>query len=165
MIEARIEPASSSSGFFYSVCYFVLTNRNEKASTAYTTEVISTIIAEEANKRFEARTAIPGHAQQGGTPSPMDRVRATRLAVKCIQFLESTSFDRGPETDKKANASVCVICIRGSKVAFLPARQLEMEETDNENRRPRHAWWLKTKELGDILSGRATGKRDILLHK
>jgi 6-phosphofructokinase 1 len=41
--------------------------RNEKASEkAYTTEMISNIIREEAKGRFEARTAVPGHVQQGG---------------------------------------------------------------------------------------------------
>jgi 6-phosphofructokinase 1 len=41
--------------------------RNEKASEkAYTTEIISNIIREEAKGRFEARTAVPGHVQQGG---------------------------------------------------------------------------------------------------
>ncbi len=62
--------------------------RNEHASKVYTTEVIADMIAEEAKGRFESRSAIPGHVQQGGTPSPMDRVRAVRLAVKCIQHLE-----------------------------------------------------------------------------
>jgi len=42
--------------------------RSEKASDkAYTTEIISNIIREEAKGRFEARTAVPGHVQQGGT--------------------------------------------------------------------------------------------------
>ena len=41
--------------------------RSEKASEkAYTTEIISNIIREEAKGRFEARTAVPGHVQQGG---------------------------------------------------------------------------------------------------
>ena len=62
--------------------------RNEHASKVYTTEVIANMIAEEAKGRFESRSAIPGHVQQGGTPSPMDRVRAVRLAVKCMQHLE-----------------------------------------------------------------------------
>jgi 6-phosphofructokinase len=62
--------------------------RNEKASQTYTTEVISNIIREEAKGRFESRTAVPGHFLQGGTPSPMDRVRAVRLAIRCIQFIE-----------------------------------------------------------------------------
>jgi 6-phosphofructokinase 1 len=45
--------------------------RNEKASEkAYSTEIISNIIREEAKGRFEARTAVPGHVQQGGITTP-----------------------------------------------------------------------------------------------
>lgn len=45
--------------------------RNEKASEkAYSTEIISNIIREEAKGRFEARTAVPGHVQQGGKNPP-----------------------------------------------------------------------------------------------
>ena len=48
--------------------------RNEKASEkAYTTEIISNIIREEAKGRFEARTAVPGHVQQGGIPMFLER--------------------------------------------------------------------------------------------
>jgi 6-phosphofructokinase 1 len=39
----------------------------QTSSNAYTTEIISNIIREEAKGRFEARTAVPGHVQQGGT--------------------------------------------------------------------------------------------------
>jgi 6-phosphofructokinase 1 len=46
--------------------------RNEKASEkAYSTEIISNIIREEAKGRFEARTAVPGHVQQGGITTPL----------------------------------------------------------------------------------------------
>ncbi|KAJ6153557.1 6-phosphofructokinase alpha subunit [Penicillium chermesinum] len=50
--------------------------RNETASSTYTTQVIADMIKEEAQGRFESRAAVPGHFQQGGKPSPMDRVRA-----------------------------------------------------------------------------------------
>lgn len=46
--------------------------RNEQASSVYTTELIADIIKENAKKRFETRTAIPGHVQQGYTPSAAD---------------------------------------------------------------------------------------------
>ncbi|KAK0248624.1 6-phosphofructokinase, alpha subunit, partial [Friedmanniomyces endolithicus] len=58
--------------------------RNEKASKVYTTELIANIIKEEAAGRFDSRFAVPGHVQQGGTPSPMDRVRAVRFGVKSL---------------------------------------------------------------------------------
>jgi len=36
---------------------------------------------------FDARQAILGHLQQGGNPSPFDRILATRLALRCADFL------------------------------------------------------------------------------
>ncbi|KAG0677727.1 6-phosphofructokinase, alpha subunit [Pichia californica] len=62
--------------------------RNEKASKVYTTELVANIIKEQAHGKFESRTAIPGHVQQGKIPSSMDRIAATRFAIKACQFIE-----------------------------------------------------------------------------
>ena len=66
--------------------------RNECLSDTYTTEVISSIFREEGRGVFDSRSSILGHIQQGGVPSPLDRVRATRMAVKSIQWIESLAF-------------------------------------------------------------------------
>ena len=59
------------------------------ASKALTTEVIGDIIDAESEGVFDSRTAIPGHVQQGGIPSPIDRTRAVRFAIKAVEFMES----------------------------------------------------------------------------
>jgi 6-phosphofructokinase 1 len=130
--------------------------RNEKASEkAYSTEIISNIIREEAKGRFEARTAVPGHVQQGGLsnlrdvlivgyPSPMDRVRATRFAVKCCQWLEDSELRKG--------CTSAVIGIRGSGIVFTDSEKLETQETDFDTRRSKVVWWSDLKKLGNILS-------------
>lgn len=74
----------------------------------------------------------------------MDRVRATRLGVKCCQWLES------PEIRK--NCTSAVIGIRGSGIVFTDSLKLETEETDFDTRRSRVAWWSDLKQLGNILS-------------
>ncbi len=127
--------------------------RNEHASKTYTTQVIADMIREEANERFESRMAIPGHFQQGGTPSPMDRVRAVRLAVKCIQFLEG--YARTSENEiVNDTMSMAVIGIKGAKVVFGPMERLEKEETNWKDRRPKEESWLQLKKVVDTLSGR-----------
>lgn len=114
--------------------------------------MIADIIREEAKGRFESRTAIPGHVQQGGTPSPMDRVRAVRLAVKCVQFLEENFL---PPKDIYANPKTsAVIGIRGASVVFTPIDDLKEIETDWSSRRPRKAFWLELRRLVDTLGGR-----------
>lgn len=126
---------------------------NENASKTYTTEVIANMIREESNGRFESRFAIPGHVQQGGTPSPMDRVRAVRLAVKCIQFLEGYA---GQTSDEIAadEQSMAVIGIKGASVVFGPMARLETEDTNWKDRRPLQESWLELRSVVDTLSGR-----------
>ena len=92
--------------------------RNEKASKTYTTEIIADIIREESGGRFDSRFAVPGHVQQGGIPSPMDRVRAVRFGVKSLQHLE-TFFDKTPDQIADDPLSATVIGIRGAKVCLL----------------------------------------------
>lgn len=127
--------------------------RNEKASSTYTTEIISKIISTEAMGKFETRTAVPGHIQQGGTPSPMDRVRATRLAIKCMQFIESHGTLSRQSRDVPETAAV--IGIRGQSLVLSPIEGLMDNEADESERRPRAAWWKGIKETANILSGRS----------
>ncbi|KAK5003074.1 6-phosphofructokinase, alpha subunit, partial [Cryomyces antarcticus] len=89
--------------------------RNEKASKTYTTEIIANMIREESGGRFESRFAVPGHVQQGGTPSPMDRVRAVRFGVKSLQHLE-TYVGKSKDEIAADPMSASVIGIRGAKV-------------------------------------------------
>ena len=126
---------------------------NEKASKVYDASLIAKIIREEAHDRFESRESIPGHVQQGGVPSPMDRCRAVRLAIKCIQHLESFGCNAHNHV-KKDPYSAAVIGIQGSEVVFTPMKELEEQGTDWPNRRPKAAHWLGMHEVVDILGGR-----------
>ena len=127
--------------------------RNEKASRTYSTEMIANLIHEEASGRFEARFAVPGHVQQGGTPSPMDRVRAVRFGVMSLQHMESFAGKSGEEVMKDEMSSV-VIGIKRSRVEFSPMARVEAEETDWKNRRPLDEFWLRQKDVIDTLSAR-----------
>ncbi|KAH6628339.1 phosphofructokinase-domain-containing protein [Chaetomium tenue] len=126
---------------------------NEKASKVYNARLIAEILREEAHGRFESREGIPGHMQQGGVPSPMDRCRAVRLAIRCIQHLEQ--FGRNVHNKVKNDPmSATVIGIKGASVVFTPVAKVEEEETDWPNRRPKTEFWLGMKDIGDILAGR-----------
>ncbi|RSL69174.1 ATP-dependent 6-phosphofructokinase [Fusarium duplospermum] len=126
---------------------------NEKASKVYNAKLIADIIREEAHDRFESRESIPGHVQQGGVPSPMDRCRAVRLAIKCIQHLEG--FGRNAHNHvKKDPRSTTVIGIQGSEVVFTEMKELEETGTDWPNRRPKVAHWIGLSEVVNMLAGR-----------
>ncbi|KAJ9317731.1 hypothetical protein DTO271D3_1829 [Paecilomyces variotii] len=132
--------------------------RNECASKTYTTQFVADMIAEEAKGRFESRAAVPGHFQQGGNPSPMDRVRALRMAIKCMQHFESFA---GKSRDEIAadELSAGVIGVKGSEVIISPMggpNGLEATETDWKRRRPKTEFWINLQEVVNILSGRPT---------
>ncbi|KAL4765287.1 ATP-dependent 6-phosphofructokinase [Aspergillus foveolatus] len=134
--------------------------RNETASSTYTTQVIADMIKEEAKGRFESRAAVPGHFQQGGKPSPMDRIRALRMAIKCMMHLESYA-GKSKDEIAKDEMSATVIGIKGSQVLFSVMggeHGLEKVETDWARRRPKAEFWLQLQDTVNILSGRAGAK-------
>src|SRR4051812_32316085 len=105
--------------------FFIVTSRNEMVSETYTTNVVADIIKTEGQGLFDCRTCVLGHIQQGSSPSPLDRLRATRLAVKCVYFLEkcsqsTTSSPEGtrPKVYTKEKESAAVIGILGEQVVF-----------------------------------------------
>jgi 6-phosphofructokinase 1 len=61
--------------------------RSENADPVYTTGFITSLFEKEGGDLFDAREAILGHIQEGGDPSPFDRIQATRLTARCIDFL------------------------------------------------------------------------------
>jgi len=130
--------------------------RNERASDTYTTQVIAGMIKGEAKGRFDCRAAVPGHFQQGGKPSPMDRIRALRMALKCMQHVE-TYADMSPDEVAADDMSSVVFGIQGSEVVFtaLAGKDgLEEKDTDWKERRPKNEFWKKWMGLVDTLSGR-----------
>jgi 6-phosphofructokinase 1 len=126
---------------------------NEKASKTYTVQIIADMIAQAGNGKFESRHGVPGHFQQGTTPSPMDRVRAVRFAIKAMQHLENFAGMSADEVDDDP-MSISVIGIKGSKLLFSPMESVEKKETEWHRRRPKHEFWMSLKETVDTLSGR-----------
>ncbi|KAJ5584006.1 uncharacterized protein N7459_003806 [Penicillium hispanicum] len=134
--------------------------RNECASSTYTTQVVADMIKEEAKGRFESRAAVPGHFQQGGKPSPMDRVRALRMAIRCMQHIEGYA---GKSRDEIAAdpLTAAVIGVKGSQVLFSPMggdTGLEATETDWTRRRPKSEFWLELQDVVNVLSGRTASR-------
>ena len=135
--------------------------RNECANKTYTTQGIADMITEEAKGRFESHAAVPGNFQQGDKPSPIDRARALRMAIKCVQFIEDYA---GKAKDNIAadNMSAAVIGIKGSETVFSPMggpEGLEAVDTDWKNGKRKNEFWLGLKDFVDVLSGRPTDEK------
>ncbi|WP_313952501.1 6-phosphofructokinase [Accumulibacter sp.] len=112
---------------------FYLTIRNERANSQYTTDFMCRLFEEEGHGLFDVRQAILGHVQQGGNPSPFDRVLATRLAAHCIDFL-TQELERG-------SAAGAYIGLVEGKVMISPINRMH-DVVDLEHRRPTEQWWL-----------------------
>jgi 6-phosphofructokinase 1 len=48
----------------------------------------------EARTGFETRVTVLGHVQRGGSPTPRDRVLATRLGLRAAELVEQRAFGR-----------------------------------------------------------------------
>ncbi|RIB17936.1 phosphofructokinase-domain-containing protein [Gigaspora rosea] len=132
--------------------------RNESVSNTYTTDVIANIMQTEGQGLYDSRTSILGHIQQGGSPSPMDRIRAKTFAVKCVHFLEKHAHfsdpsekTKLPEVYTKDPESAAVIGITGAQIVCTPVSKLELE-TEFDKRKSKKAWWLNVKPLVELLS-------------
>jgi 6-phosphofructokinase len=57
---------------------------------------IAAVLAEEIEERtgFETRVTVLGHVQRGGTPTPRDRVLATRYGLKAADLVQAGTFGR-----------------------------------------------------------------------
>ncbi|MGB9739157.1 6-phosphofructokinase [Chloroflexus sp.] len=117
--------------------------RNEKANPVYTTSFICSLFEEEGGKLFEVRQAILGHLQQGGDPSPFDRIQATRLAVRCIEFLIEHADRQEPVG--------AFIGYRGGKVQVHPIEDMP-RLMDPVHARPREQWWLALRQMTRLLT-------------
>jgi 6-phosphofructokinase 1 len=117
--------------------------RNESASAIYTTEFISALFEEEGKDLFEVRQAILGHLQQGGDPSPFDRIQATRLAAKCVDFLTA-------EAGKGCPAGA-LIGLQAGQVQFSNLEDLS-RMVDEAHQRPKEQWWMDLRSIARVLA-------------
>jgi 6-phosphofructokinase 1 len=122
---------------------FHLAIRNESASVGYTTEFMCQLFAEESGGDFDVRPMVLGHLQQGGNPTPFDRVQATRLAAYCVDWL-STRIEAG----KREWAFVGQA---EGKPAAVPLKTMP-DLVDLEFRRPLDQWWMELKPIVNALA-------------
>ena len=117
--------------------------RNEDANAIYTTNFICSLFEEEGREVFDVRPAILGHLQQGGDPSPFDRIQATRLASLCLEYLIG-------ECDRGSNNSA-FIGLQNGKIAFHDMRDFD-RMADLRLQRPKDQWWLQLKGIANLMS-------------
>lgn len=117
--------------------------RAEYANPIYTTDIICSLFEEEGRSIFDVRPAVLGHLQQGGDPSPFDRIQASRLSRLCLEYLVN-------ECDKHSS-NYSFIGLQSGKIQFHDMRDFE-RMVDMETQRPKEQWWLQLKKIADMMA-------------
>lgn len=117
--------------------------RNEYANTLYDTAFICKLFEEEGKELFDVRPSILGHMQQGGNPSPFDRIQATRLATRCINYLiEQIESQTGQSS---------FIGLQGTELRFINLEDFT-RIGDIKHQRPKEQWWMSLRPIARVLA-------------
>jgi 6-phosphofructokinase 1 len=81
--------------------------------------------------------------QQGGDPSPFDRILATRMGVSCIDFLEE-------QINRWETIGVCIGQIQG-ETKFTNLEEIP-RMMDYEHSRPLKQWWMDLRPVARLLA-------------
>ncbi len=117
--------------------------RAEEANPLYTTPFMYALFEQEGGDLFDVRQAILGHLQQGGDPSPFDRILATRFAAECVSYLVRQA--------ESATTDSAFIGVREGKVTVTPIDELP-RLMDMQNERPRDQWWRALAPIARLLA-------------
>jgi 6-phosphofructokinase 1 len=117
--------------------------RAEEANPLYTTPFMYALFEQEGGDLFDVRQAILGHLQQGGDPSPFDRILATRFADECVRFLVREAESSAPDA--------VFIGVQEGKVAVTAIEDLP-RQMDMKNERPRDQWWRALAPIARLLA-------------
>ncbi len=117
--------------------------RNEKADPYYTTSFLATLFEKEGGRLFDVRQTILGHTQQGGSPTPYDRIQATRLAARAQwRLIEQAST---------GSASLLGIGRLHGKITFTDLASLP-DLVEAGVHRPRVEEWLALKDIARLMA-------------
>ena len=117
--------------------------RNERANPTYDINFISALFDQEGGNWFDVRKTILGPMQQGGDPSPFDRILAARLAYEATrQILERI---------RTKNDSCAMVGQAGGKAMIFEQDELEKMVCE-EWQRPLRQWWEGYYEVTHILA-------------
>jgi len=117
--------------------------RNENANDVYNTPFMCALFEEEGKDLFDVRQAILGHLQQGGRPSPFDRIMATRLATRCIDYLI--------EKVQMGSTDGAFIGQLGKEIKFQDLQDFDRMIIEDKHR-PKEQWWLGLRPIAKILA-------------
>jgi 6-phosphofructokinase 1 len=117
--------------------------RNEYVNPIYSTPFMCALFEEEGKDLFDVRQSILGHLQQGGKPSPFDRIQAARLATHCIHHLIQEVEEGSTES--------AYIGITGSEIEFHNLEDFD-HRVELKFQRPKEQWWMELRSVAQVLA-------------
>lgn len=123
--------------------------RNEYANAIYSTSFMCSLFEEEGHDLFDVRPAILGHLQQGGDPSPFDRIQGNRFGCLCVEWLLGECARNG--------TAVSFMGMKDGSIQFHDMRNFE-REIDADQHRPQEQWWLGLRPIASLLAQHRTSK-------
>ncbi len=117
--------------------------RNEEVSDLYTMDFMARAFEEEGGGLFDVRQSVLGHLQQGGSPTPFDRLLATRLVAYALDALQQ-ELDEG-------GVGAYYTGMAANSHQLRPVEHM-LEELDVPNRRPRYQWWRDLDPVSQVVS-------------
>jgi 6-phosphofructokinase 1 len=117
--------------------------RSEKADPYYTTGFLATLFEKEGGELFDVRQTILGHTQQGGSPTPYDRIQANRLAARALLRLIELANGGGAE-------ALCIGRVEG-KIAFTSLANMP-DLVEAGVHRPSVETWLAARDVARLMS-------------
>ncbi len=116
---------------------------NEGASKYFDREFLAHTFESVGEGLYDVRHEALGHLQQGGAPTPFDRLLATRLVYHALNTLEEEFVSGG-------DAALYV----GQIAGVIDARPVErmFDDLDISNRRPFNQWWMELRPVLETVS-------------
>ena len=113
---------------------------NEEADAHYNREFLANVFEAESGGLYDVRSSALGHLQQGGTPTPYDRLLATRLVNAALNECADQFAD--------GRAQAVYVGDMGNAIQVRPVEHM-FDDLDFANRRPFNQWW---RDLRPILA-------------
>ncbi|VDN07327.1 unnamed protein product [Thelazia callipaeda] len=126
--------------------------RSQRASPNFTADFIRRLFSEESKGVFTAQVNYLGHIQQGGNPSPFDRINGYTMGAKVMTHLinQIKACSQGEKSD---GTTASLIGLFGRREIMIPVEELA-DEVDFKHRLPKEQWWIRMKSLIKMLEHR-----------
>ena len=111
---------------------------------------MSALFTEEGQGLFSVRKAILGHIQQGGDPTPFDRIQASRLANRAIQLLIDKAW--------QGQTDAVFIGLEKGDIGVHNLQDLPIL-ADLRRQRPVEQWWMELRGIARVLAQSGPGRQ------